>query len=114
MKKAYLILFLLISIISCQQPETESLIPKLKNASRIEQFGLNFNDYNVLHDTVQSGDTFGSIIEKQNIGDKQVYDIVNKVKDTFDVRTIRIGKPFTALRSKDRFKKLQFFIYIFI
>jgi murein DD-endopeptidase MepM/ murein hydrolase activator NlpD len=111
LKKAYLILFLLISIISCQQPETESLIPKLKNASRIEQFGLNFNDYNVLHDTVQSGDTFGSIIEKQNIGDKQVYDIVNKVKDTFDVRTIRIGKPFTALRSKDRFKKLQFFIY---
>lgn len=111
MKKAYFIIILLVSFVSCQKPETSSLIPNLKNNLRVEQFGLNFNDYNVLQDTVQSGDTFGSIIEKQNIGDKQVYDIVNKVKDTFDVRTIRIGKPFTALRSKDRYKKLQYFIY---
>lgn len=102
---------MLVSFVSCQKPETSSLIPNPKNNLRVEQFGLNFNDYNVLQDTVQSGDTFGSIIEKQNIGDKQVYDIVNKVKDTFDVRTMRIGKPFTALRSKDRYKKLQYFIY---
>ena len=34
-----------------------------------------------------------------------------KVKDTFDGRTIRKGKPFTILRSKDRTNKMQVFIY---
>ena len=65
----------------------------------------------MLHDTIQRGDTFGSIIESQNIGDKKVYDIIAKVKDTFDVRTIRIGKAYTLLRSKDRYKKLQVMVY---
>lgn len=77
----------------------------------IEQFGFKFNDFNVYHDTIRKGDTFGSIIQNQNIGDQQIYDITEKVKDTFDVRNVRIGKPFTLLRSKDRYKKLQAFIY---
>jgi hypothetical protein len=46
-----------------------------------------------VHDTVRSGDTFGSILNTQNLGEHQVYDIVDKVKDGFDVRTIRIGNP---------------------
>ena len=77
----------------------------------VEQFGFKYNDFNVLHDTIRKGNTFGSIMANQNIGDKKVYDIVSKVKDTFDVRIMRIGKPFTILRSKDRYKKLQVFIY---
>ena len=77
----------------------------------VEQFGFKYNDFNVLHDTIRKGNTFGSIMANQNIGDKKVYDIVSKVKDTFDVRIMRIGKPFTLLRSKDRYKKLQVFIY---
>jgi murein DD-endopeptidase MepM/ murein hydrolase activator NlpD len=51
------------------------------------------------------------LLEKQNLDGREVYDIVAKVKDTFDVRSIRIGKPFTILRSKDRTNKIQVFIY---
>lgn len=40
-----------------------------------------------------------------------MFDIVAQIKDTFDVRTIRIGKPYTLLRSKDRTNKLQYLIY---
>jgi murein DD-endopeptidase MepM/ murein hydrolase activator NlpD len=96
---------------SCKQSETLTVIPDQKLRPEREQFGFKFNDYNVLHDTIERGDTFGSIIENQNIGDKQVYDIIAKVKDSFNVRTIKIGKPFIFLRSKDRYKKLQVFIY---
>ena len=88
-----------------------SIIPDSKPRQKINNFGFNLNDFNVFHDTIQSGDTFGSIIEKQNLGDKKVYDIIEKVKDSFDVRTIRIGKPFTFLRSKDRYKKLKVLVY---
>ena len=98
-------------MVSCQQSETVSIIPDQKISPHVEQFGFNFNDFNVLHDTVKRGDTFGSIIENQNLGDKEVYDIVQKIKDTFDVRSVRIGKPFIFLRSKDRYKKLQYLVY---
>ncbi len=96
---------------SCSKSEKLSVNPDQKKRPEAEQFGFKFNDFNVLHDTIQSGDTFGSIIENQNLGDKQVYDIIEKVKDSFNVRSIRIGKPFTLLRSKDRHKKLQVIVY---
>ena len=75
------------------------------------EFGFNLHDFNVVNDTIKSGDTFGSLLEKQNLNGKEVYDIVAKVKDTFDVRIIRKGKPFTILRSKDKTNKIQVFIY---
>ena len=40
-----------------------------------------------------------------------MYDIIEKVKDTFDVRTMRFNKPYVLLRSKHKKNKLQVFIY---
>lgn len=111
LKKVSILVLVLFSMFSCQQSETLNVIPDQKLRPHIEQFGFNFNDFNVLHDTIQRGDTFGSIIGNQNLGDKQVYDIIEKVKDSFNVRSIRIGKAFTLLRSKDRHKKLQALVY---
>ena len=96
---------------SCSKSETLSVNSDQKKRPDVELFGFKSNDFNILHDTLQNGDTFGSIIENQNLGDKQVYDIIEKVKDSFNVRSIRIGKPFTLLRSKDRHKKLQVIVY---
>lgn len=98
-------------MISCRQSENLSIIPEQESPKIVHNFGFTFNDYNILQDTVQKGDTFGSILENQNLEDKKVYDIIEKVKDSFSVRMIKIGKPFTLLRSKDRYKKLQVFIY---
>ncbi|MBC7440248.1 MAG: M23 family peptidase, partial [Flavobacterium sp.] len=111
MKKIFLFIIVLFSIFSCKQKESESITLNQLPKQKIEQFGFDFNDFNVLHDTIKKGDTFGSLIENQNLGDKQVYDIIEKVKDSFDVRTIRIGKAYTFLRSKDRYKKLLYAIY---
>ncbi len=111
LKKIVLISIVLFSIFSCKQTEPESLSTELETPLKIEQFGFNFNNFNVLHDTIKKGDTFGSIIQHQNLGDKQVYDIIQKIKDSFDVRSVRTGKVFTFLRSKDRYKKLQYAIY---
>jgi murein DD-endopeptidase MepM/ murein hydrolase activator NlpD len=110
LKKVSLLIIVLFSLLSCNKSEKET-VEVVKPQPIVEQFGFKYNDFNVLHDTIRKGNTFGSIMANQNIGDKKVYDIVSKVKDTFDVRIMRIGKPFTILRSKDRYKKLQVFIY---
>ena len=111
LKKAFFLILILTSLFSCKQSETESIIPDQKIGSQIEQFGFKSNDFNIVNDTIKSGDTFGGILGNQNLGDKPVYDILEKVKDSFNIRTIRIGKSFTLLRSKDRYKKLQVVIY---
>lgn len=111
LKQASIFVVVLFSMFSCSKSETASIIPEQDTQPKIEQFGFNFNDFNVHQDTIQKGDTFGSIIEYQNLGEKQVYNIIEKVKDSFDVRTVRIGKAFTLLRSKDRYKKLQVMVF---
>ncbi len=110
LKKIIPIVFLIIFTISCNKSkEEEIIIPKTKY--KLVDFGFNLHDFNVVHDTIQSGDTFGSILDSQNLDGKQVFDIVAKVKDSFDVRSIQKGKPFILLRSKDRTNKIQVFIY---
>ena len=110
-KKITLLLLLLVFVFSCTQKQENATDLQEKKKTKISEFGFVYSEFNVVHDTIKSGDTFGSIIEKQNIGDKEVYDIIEKVKDTFDVRTIRFNKPYVLLRSKHKKNKLQVFIY---
>jgi murein DD-endopeptidase MepM/ murein hydrolase activator NlpD len=111
LKKIITLLVIALLIISCKK-DSENIVLPTKKAEPIRyDFGFRLNDFLVINDTIKSGDTFGSIIEKQNLNGKQVYDIVAKVKDTFDVRIVRIGKPYTMLLSKDKTKKLEYFIY---
>jgi murein DD-endopeptidase MepM/ murein hydrolase activator NlpD len=109
-KKVFLIFLLSTFIISCDKTNEEEIIVQ-KAKPKLVEFGFNIHDFNLVNDTIKSGDTFGSLLEKQNLDGRKVYDIVAKVKDTFDVRSIRIGKPFTILRSKDRTNKIQVLIY---
>lgn len=99
------------SLVSCNKSndilDKEIVKPVVKKI----EFGFKYSDFNVIHDTIKKGDTFGTIIENQNIGTKKVYDIIEKVRDTFDVRIIRINKPYTLLRSKNKTNNLQVFIY---
>ena len=111
MKKIITLLVIALLIISCKKDNEKSLLPTKKAEPIRYDFGFRLNDFFVINDTIKSGDTFGSIIEKQNLDNKQVYDIVAKVKDTFDVRIVRIGKPYTMLLSKDKSKKIEYFIY---
>lgn len=113
MKRLLIILFVSIAVLSCNKSKEEKAEPKqiVKAEPIIKAFGFTLNHFDVVHDTIVSGDTFGSILEGQNIGDNKVHEVVAKIKDTFNVRNIRIGKPYTILRSKDPAKKLQAFIY---
>ncbi|MEY2868565.1 MAG: hypothetical protein RIR01_1025 [Bacteroidota bacterium] len=115
MKYVLTFIIALTLVVSCKnsEKETDGVKVAKKETSKKDNsdFGFNFADYNVIQDTVRKGDTFGTIIEGQNIGDRKIYEIVNSIKDTFDVRGIRPDKAYTMLRSKDKTNKLQVFIY---
>lgn len=109
MKRVSLIILLLLSLVSCNKSEKVS--KPVKPIPIVVDFGFTLNNFDVIHDTIADGDTFGGIIQKQNLGDKQVHEIVAKIRDTFDVRILRKGKAYSLLRSKDKTKKLQVFVY---
>lgn len=109
-QKSLLLFILIAATISCNE-KTEKKISVPKTQQKVVEFGFNLNDFNVVNDTIHSGDTFGSIIDAQNLNGLEVYDIAAKIKDTFNVKSIKRGKPFTILRSKDKTNKIQAFIY---
>ncbi len=111
LKNTHFALIIVLILFSCKNSDSVNLTPEEKPRTEIEQFGFKSNDFNILNDTIKKGDTFGSIIENQNLGDKKIYTIIEKARDSFNVRNVRIGKAFTFIRSKDRYKKLRAIVY---
>ncbi len=111
MRKFTTLLLIALVIISCKEDIKKPVLPIKKTEINTYNFGFHLNDFRVINDTINPGDTFSSIIETQNLNGKMVFDIIAKVKDSFDVRIVRKGKPYTLLLSKDKTKKLQVLIY---
>ena len=112
MKRLSSLLLLLILVVACnEKEEKKEVLPIKKPDPIIMEFGFKLNDYDVVRDTIDKGDTFGSILAKQNLGDNKEHDITEKVRDSFNLRNIRVGKAYTMLRSKDSAKVLKVFIY---
>jgi murein DD-endopeptidase MepM/ murein hydrolase activator NlpD len=111
LRKSIFAFLLLLTIVSCKKTEPKTILEKTKPEPIVVDFGFTLNNFDVIRDTIKKGDTFGNIIEKQNLDSRKVPEIIQKIKDSIDVRTIRKGKAYTMLRSKDALKKLQVFIY---
>ncbi len=114
--KIVLIAALICVIQSCKSDKTANEIPinSLVEAEPIIEkfeFGYNLNDYVVVRDTIKSGDSFGQIMERNKIGYPQIYNIVEKIKDSFNIAKLHPGKPYTILCSKDSLQLPQSFIY---
>ena len=97
-------------LISCSKAEKKEVQKKVEEKI-ITEFGYTLNNYNVKKSKVKNGDSFGSILEKNNLYYPQIYNIVQKVKKVYDIRKINIGKPYTILSSKDSLNTPQVFIY---
>jgi murein DD-endopeptidase MepM/ murein hydrolase activator NlpD len=104
--------FFLVSIflISCSKAEKKE-VQKKEEEKIITEFGYTLNNYNVKKSKVKNGDSFGSILERNNLYYPQIYNIVQKVKKVYDIRKINIGKPYTILSSKDSLNTPLVFIY---
>ncbi|NCO63368.1 MAG: peptidoglycan DD-metalloendopeptidase family protein [Flavobacteriales bacterium] len=112
-----LIVFLLtMAFMACKNEvknnlEEEALNEIVYVAPDVFEFGFNLNDYIVKRDTIRYGDSFGLILERNKIGYPKIFHIAEKAKDTFDIRRLQVGKPYTLLCSKDSLEIPKCFIY---
>ena len=113
-KKCIILLLLVFATHSCKDDNTENQeIQKLAvvEPQDVYEFGFNLNNFIVKRDTIRKGDSFGVIMERNKIGYPQIYQIAEKAKDSFDIRRLQIGKPYTILCSKDTLQEPKCFIY---
>ncbi|OYQ33972.1 peptidase M23 [Flavobacterium cyanobacteriorum] len=108
----YLIsILLLLTLFACKEEDNAKSNPTIKKEPIIKEFGFTLNNFKVVRDTIASGDTFGNILEDEGYDAAQVHKVTEAIKDSFDLRDIRIGKPFTLLKDKKAPNKLQVFVY---
>ena len=100
----------MIFLFSCGEKNSETKIEVIKEKV-VKEYGYTLNNFNIKKDTIESGDSFGLILEKNNLFYPKIYDIVQEAKKVFDIRKINIGRPYTILSSKDSLNKPLVFIY---
>ncbi|WP_323787199.1 M23 family metallopeptidase [Psychroserpens sp.] len=113
-KQLLIALLIGIGLWSCKDDdkkvETEDLqtviVPEPK-----KEFGFVLEDFIVKKDTIRKGDSFGEILERNHIGYPRIFNIAEKVKDSFDIRKLQLGKPYTLLCTNDSLQTPQCFIY---
>ncbi len=116
MKQIGYLLLIAVVLFSCKKEKEEKItipetVTEKKEPPVIKEFGFNLNDFNVVRDTIKSGDSFGAIMDTHGINRSKVFEITNTIKDSFNVAKIRAGKPYMLLKSKDTTEKAQVFVY---
>lgn len=107
-------IFGFILLYSCQKDlkeVTEVDVIEIPEPVIIEEFGYILNNYKVIKDTIQKGESFGEILDRHHIDYPEIYKIAEAAKDTFDIRKLRAGKPYTILAKNDSTERAQVFIY---
>ncbi|MGB5360473.1 MAG: peptidoglycan DD-metalloendopeptidase family protein [Eudoraea sp.] len=110
--------FLLLSIfISCKQVKTDKDVNNVEDIvisnelTTDKHYGFNLDDFIVVRDTVKRGDSFGELMIQNKVDYPKIAKLSEEYRDTFDVRKIRVGKPYLILKSKDTTEAAQVFIY---
>ncbi len=99
-------------ITSCENKNKDlTKTPEVVEELIIKQYGYILNDFNIIRDTIRKGDTFGDILYANGVSQDKIMEVATKFRDSFDVRKIRIGKPYVILKSKDSVNKTAVFIY---
>lgn len=115
MQSKYLLIALCISIalFTCKEDEKieQDDLQTYVEPEPAKEFGFVLDDFVVKRDTIRKGDSFGEILERNRIGYPKIFNIAEKAKDSFDIRKLQIGKPYTLLCTKDSLELPQCFIY---
>lgn len=110
MKKFILLLCVLNIFFSCKK-DAKEVIEIVKEPEPEIRFGYNIDNFKVIQDTIKSGESFGTILDRHHVFYPKINEIASSVKEIFDVRRVRAGKPYTILASKDSLETAQVFIY---
>lgn len=117
-KILFIISFFVLFFSSCKNTEKKQNTNKIEIADTIKPIELIYSypkeEYIVFEDTIRENQTFGKILNQHNLDLSRIYQINQSIKDTFDVRKLKLGRPFIILSKKevsDSLARPKVFIY---
>ena len=113
LKNTIYLLILLFAFSACKSDEEkkESILKLKLKPKPVYQYGFKLADYKVILDTIRSGESFGVILDRHHLEYPKINKIAGSIKDIFDARRVRAGKPYMILSSKDSLEEAKVFIY---
>jgi murein DD-endopeptidase MepM/ murein hydrolase activator NlpD len=111
-----ILLIALLFLTSCKEEKnqlesTEQETAVIEERAPEVAYGFELADFEVIRDTVRSGDSFGGLMLANNIDYNKVEVLSKKFRDTFDIRRIRVGRPYLILKSRDSISRPEIFVY---
>ncbi|AXO80508.1 M23 family peptidase [Olleya aquimaris] len=111
-QKCIILLVLTLVIYSCKEDKVKPVETVLvEEPEEVYEFGFKLEDYVVKRDTIKKGDSFGEILQRNQIDYSKIFQIAEQTKDSFDIRRLQVGKPYTLLCSNDSLQEPKCFIY---
>lgn len=114
MKKLILAVLSIALFAACGEESKKEIAENIveEPAPPVLEYGyILLDDFEVVRDTVRQGDTFGGILNANGVPHDKIMEVAEKYKDSFDVRKMRVGKPYVLLNSKDSLNNTQIFVY---
>ena len=74
--RCLIVALLVLCILGCKEDEkseVEQFVEVVEEPIEVKEFGFNLDDYVVKRDTIKRGDSFGEILERNNIGYPQIF-----------------------------------------
>ncbi len=75
------------------------------------KYGFVLNDYRVKEGVFKKNQFLSEVLTKEHVPYSNIDQVVNKSKDIFDVRKMRVGKEYMILGPKDDTQPAQYIIY---
>lgn len=105
------------SVLVFNQNESNAIFQPSANADTVQVpaptpslFGIKIDSFQVVHQDVKPGDSFGKIAGTHGLGTAAIYQVAKQVKEVFDVTRIKSGNRYTILTGEHS-SKPSFFIY---
>lgn len=104
----------MLALTACQnnlKEDNEEIAQVLEPKPVVKEYGFVIDNYDVERYVIEPGDNFGAILDKQGVDKSKIFEITEKVKDTFNPAKIVAGKKFVILKAKDTTATPKAFIY---
>ncbi len=106
-------------LLSCSQDikktvKIEIRQKEIKQPERKKLYGYFIDEYQIKKDTIKKNETFGEILNRNHLNYPDIYKLALKIKDSFDIKKIKTGRPYLILSKKDSLDSLSLpkvFIY---
>lgn len=94
MKKLLILLLFICALSSCKKDEKKNVLPTaIEKPTPTHRYGYKLDDFKVIQDTIEKGESFGIILDRHHVYYPKIIKIAGNIKDVFDVRRVRAGKP---------------------